>query len=184
VSWSAEVWCSYKTSEIPFRNYSIQLMWVHSVGEVFVPSIPPPTYWWPRRDWIQQYIIRHSKSSGAAPIVLDRTASLMVHHDTDNVTTSPAPSTCKQTSTACVSGGTRLHYSHRPPFITDQLSKCRFLNDTGLHLCVFLHKLIPQRRSRIHYDHCAANGTTILTRGWLPLSLNLGWRREPTHGTL
>jgi hypothetical protein len=29
----------------------------------------------------------------------------------------------------------------------------------------------PQRRSRIHNDHCAANGTTILTHGWLPLSL-------------
>jgi hypothetical protein len=59
-------------------------------------------------------------------------------------------------------------------FITDQSSKRRFLNDTGSRLCVFPHQHIPQRRSRIHYDHCAVNGTTILTHGWLPLSLNLG----------
>jgi hypothetical protein len=54
----------------------------------------------------------------------------------------------------------------------------------GSHLRVFHRKLIPQRRSRIHYDHCAANGTTIHTYGWLPLSLNMGLRREPTHGAL
>jgi hypothetical protein len=38
--------------------------------------------------------------------------------------------------------------------------------------------LIPQRRERVNYDLCAANGTTIRTYGWLPLSLNLGLRRE------
>jgi hypothetical protein len=57
-------------------------------------------------------------------------------------------------------------------FITDQSSKRRFLNNTGSPLCVFPRKLIPQRRSRIHYVQCAANGTTILT--------NLGWRRDHT----
>jgi hypothetical protein len=40
--------------------------------------------------------------------------------------------------------------------------------------------LIPQRRERVNYDICAANGTTIRTYGWLPLSLNLGLRREFT----
>jgi hypothetical protein len=66
-------------------------------------------------------------------------------------------------------------------FITDQSSKQRrFLNDAGLHLCVFPRNLIPQCRSRIHYDHCSVNGTTILTHGWLPLSLNLGWCRYHT----
>jgi hypothetical protein len=40
--------------------------------------------------------------------------------------------------------------------------------------------LIPQRRERVNYDLCAANGTTIRTYGWLPLSLNMGLRREFT----
>ncbi|XP_023720537.1 uncharacterized protein LOC111871567 [Cryptotermes secundus] len=33
---------------------------------------------------------------------------------------------------------------------------------------------------RTNYDLCAANGTSIHTYGWLPLSLNLGLRREFT----
>jgi hypothetical protein len=40
--------------------------------------------------------------------------------------------------------------------------------------------LIPRRRERVNYDLCAANGTTIRTYGWLPLSLNLGLRKEFT----
>jgi hypothetical protein len=70
------------------------------------------------------------------------------------------------------------------PFITYKWSKRRFLNDTGSHLCMFPRKLILQRRSRIHYDHCAANGTTIPTYGLLPLSLNLGLSREHRHSNL
>jgi hypothetical protein len=35
-----------------------------------------------------------------------------------------------------------------------------------------------QRRIRVNYDLCAANGTTIPTFGWLPLSLNLGLRLD------
>jgi hypothetical protein len=38
-------------------------------------------------------------------------------------------------------------------------------------------KLILQRRTRVNYL-CVANGTTIPTYGWLPLSLNLGLRRD------
>jgi hypothetical protein len=45
---------------------------------------------------------------------------------------------------------------------------------------VFPRKFIPQRRERVNYDLCAANGTIIRTYGWLPLSLNLGLRREFT----
>jgi hypothetical protein len=45
---------------------------------------------------------------------------------------------------------------------------------------VFRCKLIPQHRSRVDYDLCAANGNTISTYGWLPLSLNLGLRRDFT----
>jgi hypothetical protein len=37
-------------------------------------------------------------------------------------------------------------------FITNKSSKCRFLNDTGSHLCVFPRKIITQRRSHIHYN--------------------------------
>jgi hypothetical protein len=32
----------------------------------------------------------------------------------------------------------------------------------------------------VNYDLCAANGITIHTYGWLPLSLNLGLRRDFT----
>jgi hypothetical protein len=91
-----------------------------------------------------------------------------------NVVPSPAPSTRRETRTADVSGVTRLPKASGRLFITDQPSKSRFLNDTGSHLCVFPRKHIPQCRSCIHYDLCAANGTTIPTYGWLPLSLNLG----------
>jgi cleavage and polyadenylation specificity factor subunit 1 len=41
-------------------------------------------------------------------------------------------------------------------------------------------KLISHRRTRVNYDVNAANGTTIPTYGWLPLSLNLGLRRDFT----
>jgi hypothetical protein len=63
-------------------------------------------------------------------------------------------------------------------FITDKLSKHRFLIDTGSDLCVFPRKLVPQRRSTV--DLSAANGTTIPTYGWLPPSLNLGLLRDFT----
>jgi cleavage and polyadenylation specificity factor subunit 1 len=79
-----------------------------------------------------------------------------------------------------VSGDTRLHYNHRPPFITDKVTKLRFLIDTGSDLYVYPCKLIPQRRTRVNYDLCAANGTTIPTYGWLPLGLNLWLRRDFT----
>jgi hypothetical protein len=65
-------------------------------------------------------------------------------------------------------------------FITDKFSKHQFLIDTGSDLCVFPRKLVPQRRSTVNYDLSAANGTTIPTYGWLPLSLNLGLRRDFT----
>jgi hypothetical protein len=82
-----------------------------------------------------------------------------------------------QTSTAanvCTTDTGRL-------FITDKTTKFRFLIDRGSDLCVFPRKLIPQRRSRVNYDLCVANGTTIPTYGWLPLSFNLGLRREFTR---
>jgi hypothetical protein len=40
---------------------------------------------------------------------------------------------------ADVSGGERLHYSHRPAafFVTDKSTKLRFLINTGSDLCVY-----------------------------------------------
>jgi hypothetical protein len=64
--------------------------------------------------------------------------------------------------------------------ITDRVSKLRFLIDTGSGLCVFPRKLIPGRRERVNYDLFAANGSTIPTYGWIPVSLNLGLRRDFT----
>jgi cleavage and polyadenylation specificity factor subunit 1 len=64
--------------------------------------------------------------------------------------------------------------------ITDKSTKQRFLIDTGSDLCEYPRMLIPQRRERVNYDLCEANGSTIRTYGWLALSLNLGLRREFT----
>jgi hypothetical protein len=50
----------------------------------------------------------------------------------------------------------------------------------GSDLCMFPRKLIPQCRERVNYELCAANGTTIRTYAWLPLSLNLGLCTEFT----
>jgi hypothetical protein len=89
-------------------------------------------------------------------------------------TFSPQEQLERQTSAAghvCATKSGRL-------FITDKVSKCRFLIDTGSDLCVFPRKLFPQRRTRVNYDLCAANRTTISTFGWLPLRLNLGLCRD------
>ncbi|PNF27361.1 hypothetical protein B7P43_G02438 [Cryptotermes secundus] len=65
-------------------------------------------------------------------------------------------------------------------FIADRVSKRQFLVDTGSDHCVYPRRLVHRRMERTTYDLCAANGTTIHTYGWLPLSLNLGLRRELT----
>jgi predicted aspartyl protease len=65
-------------------------------------------------------------------------------------------------------------------FITDRVSKRRFLIDTGSDLCVFPRKLVSGRRERVNYDLFAANGSTIPTYGWISVSLNLGLRRDFT----
>jgi hypothetical protein len=65
-------------------------------------------------------------------------------------------------------------------FITDRHSKRQFLTDTGSYLCVYPRKLIPRRRERVNYNLCAANGTTIRTYEWMPVSLNLGLRWDFT----
>jgi hypothetical protein len=50
-------------------------------------------------------------------------------------------------------------------------SNRRFLIHTGSDLFVYPRKFIPQRSSRVNYDLCAANGTTISTYGWLSLGI-------------
>jgi hypothetical protein len=65
-------------------------------------------------------------------------------------------------------------------FVTDRLTKRQFLVDTGSDLCVYPRRLVPRLRKRVNYDLCAANGTTVHTYGWLPLSLNLSLRRDFT----
>jgi cleavage and polyadenylation specificity factor subunit 1 len=65
-------------------------------------------------------------------------------------------------------------------FVTDRRTKLQFLVDTGSDLCVYPRRLVPRRGERVNYDLCAANGTTIHTYGWLPLSLNLRLRRDFT----
>jgi hypothetical protein len=64
--------------------------------------------------------------------------------------------------------------------VTDKHSQRRFLIDTGSDLCVYPHKYLPHRRPRVNYDLYAADGSTIHTYGWLPLTLNLGLRRNFT----
>jgi hypothetical protein len=65
-------------------------------------------------------------------------------------------------------------------FIMDRSSKRQFPVDTGSDLCVYRRRLVPRRKERVNFDLCAANGTIVHTYGWLPLSLNLGLRRDFT----
>jgi hypothetical protein len=62
----------------------------------------------------------------------------------------------------------------------DRSTKRQFLVYTGSDLCVYSRRLNPRRRERANSDLCAANGTTIHTYRWLPLSLNFGLRRDFT----
>jgi len=59
-------------------------------------------------------------------------------------------------------------------FISDRVSKRRYLVDTGSDLCVFPRKLLLGCRERTDYNLYAANGTTIPTYGWSSQNLNLG----------
>jgi hypothetical protein len=63
-------------------------------------------------------------------------------------------------------------------FVTDRCTKQRFLVDTGSRISVFPCKLTSQGTDIVKYALRAANGTPISTHGWLPLSLNLGLRRN------
>ena len=60
------------------------------------------------------------------------------------------------------------------------VSKQQFLVNTSSDLCVYPRRLVLRREEGANYDLCAANGTTIHTYGWLPLSLNLGLHPDLT----
>jgi hypothetical protein len=65
-------------------------------------------------------------------------------------------------------------------FISDLITKQRYLVDMGSDLCVFPRKLLPGHRERTDYILYAANGTTIPTYGWTSRGLNLELRRDFT----
>jgi hypothetical protein len=65
-------------------------------------------------------------------------------------------------------------------FVTDKYSRRWFLVDTGSDLSVYPRKYLQHHRPRTNYELYAADGSTIHTYGWLPLSLNLGLRRDFT----
>lgn len=62
-------------------------------------------------------------------------------------------------------------------FITDRKTKIQYLIDTGSDLCVFPRSAVRVPRTKTKYELFAANGTTICTYGFLPLTLDLGLRR-------
>jgi len=65
-------------------------------------------------------------------------------------------------------------------FTTDQHSKIKFLVDIGSNLCVFPRSRVHGQYQEVPYILSASNGSTIRTFGVLPLSLNLGLRRNFT----
>lgn len=65
-------------------------------------------------------------------------------------------------------------------FVTDCLSRTRFLIDTGADLCVFPRSQLPEPRQKSDYELSAANGTPIATYGTITLTISLGLRRQFT----
>jgi hypothetical protein len=74
----------------------------------------------------------------------------------------PARKLHQQTLTVaniCTTSSSRL-------FITDHISKQRYLVDTGSGMCVFPRKLLPECRECTDYTLYAANGNTISTNSF------------------
>jgi hypothetical protein len=63
-------------------------------------------------------------------------------------------------------------------YVTDRLTKMRFLADTGADLCVYPCSRLRERRTRSSYELFAANGTTVHTYGCITLRLDFDLRRE------
>jgi len=73
-------------------------------------------------------------------------------------------------ATDCPSPGRRL-------IIADRDTRHGFLIDTGSEICCFPRRLLKGSFESTGFDLRAANGSTIKTYDYLPLSLNLGLRR-------
>ncbi|XP_026328783.1 uncharacterized protein LOC113236802 [Hyposmocoma kahamanoa] len=69
-------------------------------------------------------------------------------------------------------------FSGRRLFVTDKVTKFKFLLDTGSDLSCFPRKLLSTQCKVSDYTLSAANGTSIKTYGSRTFSLNLGLRRE------
>jgi hypothetical protein len=91
----------------------------------------------------------------------------------------PAPLASRKTNAADITGSTCLRHYGRPPLHHRQTNQTA-VPGRCLDLCIYPHRLVPRCKERTNYDLCTANGTSIHTYGWLPLSLNLGLRREFT----
>ena len=59
-------------------------------------------------------------------------------------------------------------------YVTDQISKQRFLVDTGSDLSCFPRRLLHEKRAASDYNLSAANNSTIKTYGFHTLTTNLG----------
>jgi hypothetical protein len=109
----------------------------------------------------------HNNNNNNKQFTIDAAAIVPPH----KIAPRPAPSTArKKTSTTDVNSVARHHYSYRP----------HLHHWPGSRLCVFPRKLIPQRRSWLTTTPAWLMAPLILTYGWLPPSLNLGWRRDHT----
>jgi len=63
-------------------------------------------------------------------------------------------------------------------YVTDRLTKMRFLVDTGADLWVYPRSRLRERQTRSSYELFAANGTTVHTYGCITLRLDFGLRWE------
>lgn len=77
-----------------------------------------------------------------------------------------------------VAAATDCQNTSRRLFVTDQVTKRRFLIDTGSDLCCYPHSWLPYRRQATNYDLSAANGSRIQTFSTINHKLNLGLRRD------
>lgn len=73
-------------------------------------------------------------------------------------------------TTDCLSESRRL-------FVTETVSKRRFLIDTGSDLSCYPYKWLTNKPTLSNYTLAAANGSEIRTYGYLQMTLNLGLRR-------
>jgi hypothetical protein len=127
--------------------------------EGYRTTIPLPTYWRPRRDYMPRTTVCTTDTTAKT---LSTTFDLVPPLKEDRV------QRCSLTCIVNCKGNRHNRHPQRHPTSLQPPAAASSLTlpvqqVPGSHLCVFPRNLIPQSRSRIHYDHCAANGTTIHT---------------------